>query len=292
VSGSRLCVERGLRYHFRLWGSQRVQAPAVVFLHGFAGSARDWEHFGDLVDRMGLRALAVDLPGHGDSEVPEDPARFTIEQTARDLGAILDLSGLTEAHWVGYSMGGRVALHLATAHAARVRSLLIESASPGIEREEERATRRASDEALASEIERHGIEWFAEHWSAQPIFATQESLPARTRAMIHEARLRNRPAGLAGSLRGLGQGTQPWLAPKLPAIACPTLFVTGALDTSYGAIAERMAAAIANARHISVPDAGHNVHLEQPEAFERALLEHLAPVAGAARTSARSSLQS
>ena len=290
MSGSRLCVERGVRYHFRLWGSQRVQAPAVFFLHGFAGSARDWERFGDLVDRMGLRAIAVDLPGHGDSEVPEDPARFTIEQTARDLGAILDLSGLTEAHWVGYSMGGRVALHLATAHAARVRSLLIESASPGIEGEEERAARRASDEALAAEIERHGIEWFEQHWSAQPIFATQEALPARARAAIREARLRNRPAGLAGSLRGLGQGMQPWLGPKLPTITCPTLFVTGALDTSYGAIAERMATAVPGARHLPVPGAGHNVHLEQPEAFERTLLEYLAPVAGAARASARSSL--
>jgi 2-succinyl-6-hydroxy-2,4-cyclohexadiene-1-carboxylate synthase len=292
VSGSRLCVERGVRYHFRLWGSQRVQAPAVVFLHGFAGSARDWDRFGELVDRTGLRAIAVDLPGHGDSEAPEDPARFTIEQTARDLGAILDLSGLTEAHWVGYSMGGRVALHLAAAVPARVRSLLIESASPGIEGEEERAVRRASDEALAAEIERRGIEWFAEHWSAQPIFATQESLPARTRAAIREARLRNRPAGLAGSLRGLGQGTQPWLGPKLSSITCPALFVTGALDAKYGAIAERTAAAVPGARHLSVADAGHNVHLEQPEAFERALHEHLAPVAGAARASARSSLQS
>jgi 2-succinyl-6-hydroxy-2,4-cyclohexadiene-1-carboxylate synthase len=290
VSGSRLCAERGVRYHFRLWGSQRVQAPAVVFLHGFAGSAHDWERFGDLVDRMGLRAIAVDLPGHGDSEAPEDPERFTIEETTRDLGAILDLSGVTEAHWVGYSMGGRVALHLATAFPARVRSLLIESASPGIERDEERAARRASDEALAAEIERHEIEWFEEHWSSRPIFSTQESLPAMTRAALREARLRNRPAALARSLRGLGQGTQPWLFDKLPAITCPTLFLTGALDTKYGDIAERMAAAVPGARHIAVPGCGHNVHLEQPEAFERALLEHLAPVAGAARASARSSL--
>jgi 2-succinyl-6-hydroxy-2,4-cyclohexadiene-1-carboxylate synthase len=289
VSGSRLCVERGLRYHFRLWGSQRVKAPAVVFLHGFAGSARDWEPFGEAVDRMGLRGLAVDLPGHGDSEAPEDPARYAIEETGRDLGAILDLSGVVEAHWVGYSMGGRVALHLAVARPARVRSLLVESASPGIERGDERAARRSSDEALAAEIERHGIEWFAEHWAAQPIFATQETLPPRARASLREARLRNRPAGLAGSLRGLGQGSQPYAGPGLATIRCPTLFVTGALDAKYGEIAARMTAAVPGARHLSVLGAGHNVHLEQPEAFERALLEHLAPVAGAARASARSS---
>ena len=173
MSGSRLCVERGLRYHFRLWGSQRVQAPAAVFLHGFAGSARDWERFGEAVDRLGLRALAIDLPGHGDTEAPSDPARFTVEETARDLNALLELTGVAEAHWVGYSMGGRIALYAAAAYPERTRSVLAESASPGIESEEERAARRASDEALAAEILHHGVEWFAGHWEAQPIFATQ-----------------------------------------------------------------------------------------------------------------------
>jgi len=290
VSGSRLCVERGLRYHFLLWGSQRVQAPAVVFLHGFAGSARDWERCGDAIDRLGLRGMAVDLPGHGDTEAPEDPARFSVQETAHDLNALLDLTGIIEAHWVGYSMGGRIALHIAAASPKRVRSLLIESASPGIESEDERAARRTSDEALAAEIERHGIEWFADHWAAQPLFESQESLPARARAAIRDARLKNRPAGLAGSLRGIGQGTQPYLGPLLPEIRCPTLFVTGALDARYGALADLMSAVLPQARHVVVPGAGHNVHLERPEAFERALLDHLGPHAGAARSSARSTI--
>jgi 2-succinyl-6-hydroxy-2,4-cyclohexadiene-1-carboxylate synthase len=290
VSGSRLCVERGLRYHLVLWGSQRAKAPAVVFLHGFAGSARDWERCGAAVDRLGLRAVAIDLPGHGDTEAPEDPARFTVGETALDLNALLDLNGIAHAHWVGYSMGGRVALHVAASTPSRVRSLFLESASPGIEPEPERAARRAADEALATEIERHGIEWFAEHWGAQPLFATQESLHPRARAALHEARLRNRPTGLAGSLRGLGQGTQPYLGARLASIRCRTLLVTGTLDATYGALAARMAAVLPDARHRAVPGAGHNVHLEQPDAFERALLEHLGPHAGAARSSARSSI--
>ena len=290
MSGSRLCVERGLRYHFLLWGSQRVQAPAAVFLHGFAGSARDWERFGESVDRLGLRAIAIDLPGHGDTEAPADPARFTVEETARDLNALLELTGVAEAHWIGYSMGGRIALYAAAAYPERTRSVLAESASPGFESEEERATRRASDEALAGEILRHGVEWFAGHWEAQPIFATQQSLAARTLAGLREARLRNRPAGLAGSLRGAGQGVQPWLGPLLPQIRCPALFVTGSLDAKYGALADRMAAAVPGARRITVPAAGHNVHLERPEAFDRTLLEHLIPFAGVARASARSTL--
>lgn len=290
MSGSRLCVERDLRYHFRLWGSQRVQAPAAVFLHGFAGSSRDWERFGEAVDRLGLRALAIDLPGHGDTECPADPARFTVEETARDLNALLELTGIAEAHWVGYSMGGRIALYTAARYPDRARSILAESASPGIEAEPDRAARRASDEALAREIVARGIEWFTDHWGAQPIFATQSTLSERALAWVRDARLRNNPAGLAGSLRGAGQGTQPYLGPQIASLRCPALFLTGSLDAKYGALADAMAAAVPGARRITVPAAGHNVHLERPDAFERALVEHLVPFASAAKTSARSSL--
>jgi len=290
VSGSRLCVERGLRYHFRLWGSQRVQAPAAVFLHGFAGSSRDWERFGEAVDRLGLRAMAIDLPGHGDTECPEDPVRFSVEETARDLDALLEMTGISEAHWVGYSMGGRIALYSAATDPGRTRSIVAESASPGLAVHAERVARRAADEALASAIEGRGIAWFTEHWAAQPIFATQATLSAATIAAIRDARLRNHPAGLAGSLRGAGQGVMPDLQPLLPSIRCPALFVTGSLDTRYGALADVMAAAVSGARRLTVPAAGHNVHLERPEAFERALVEHLLPFASAAQAAARSSL--
>lgn len=290
MSGSRLCLERGLRYHFRLWGSQRVQAPAAVFLHGFAGSSRDWDRFGEAVDRLGIRAMAIDLPGHGDTEVPADPARFSVEETARDLDALLELSGIAEAHWVGYSMGGRIALYAAAHYAGRAKSVIAESASPGIEDPADRAARLASDEALARQIELRGIDWFTEHWESQPIFGTQASISAAARAAQREGRLRNRPAGLAGSLRGAGQGSQPYLGPLLSTIRCPVLFVTGSLDAKYDALAAAMSAATPSARHVTVPAAGHNVHLERPDAFERAILEHLIPFAGAARASARSTL--
>jgi 2-succinyl-6-hydroxy-2,4-cyclohexadiene-1-carboxylate synthase len=290
VSGSRLFVERGLRYHFVIWGSQRTKSPAAVFLHGFAGSARDWERSGETVERLGFRAVAVDLPGHGDTDVPDDPARFTVEETTRDLNALLESSGIPDAHWVGYSMGGRIALHAAATHPKLVRSLLLESASPGIQAEPERAARRAADEALAIEVERRGVEWFTDHWSAQALFATQAALPSPVRDALREGRLRNSAAGLAGSLRGLGQGTQPYLGARLASITCRTLLVTGALDEKYGALASTMAAAMPDARHRIILKAGHNVHLEQPEAFERALLEHLGPQASAARSSARSSI--
>jgi 2-succinyl-6-hydroxy-2,4-cyclohexadiene-1-carboxylate synthase len=286
VSASRLCVERGLRYHLLFWGSERTQAPAVVLLHGFAGSARDWESVVPALERAGMRAVAVDLPGHGDSETPEDLSRYRIEETAIDLAALLDVLGIPEAHWIGYSMGGRVALYVAARAPRRVRSLLLESASPGLEREDDRAERRGADDALAGEIERRGTEWFVDYWEEQPIFASQEQLAPDARSALREGRLRNRPAGLAGSLRGLGQGAQPYLGALLPTIGCPTLLVTGALDPKYGALAAHMAAAMPCARHVVIPGAGHNVHLERPAAFEETLLDHLGSAAGMDRSGA------
>src|SRR5205085_1446641 len=121
---------------------------------------------------------------------------------------------------LGYSMGGRMALY--TALGASFRGLILESASPGLATEEERAERRASDEALAARIERDGIESFVDEWERQPLFASQSALPDETHQALRLERVRNTPLGLANSLRGAGSGTQPSLHDALSSLATPT----------------------------------------------------------------------
>jgi 2-succinyl-6-hydroxy-2,4-cyclohexadiene-1-carboxylate synthase len=268
-----------------------IGAPDVVLLHGFAGSTHDWDRASEALGRAGLRAIAIDLPGHGATAAPADATRYTMAETAHDLCELLDDLRVRSAHWIGYSMGGRLALYLAAIKPDRVESLVLESASPGLEGAAARAARRAADEALAAEIEARGIEWFAEHWAAQPIFDSQRALPADRRAALRGRRLRNDPRGLAGSLRGLGQGAQPWLGDRLGSVRCPTLLIAGALDSKYAAIAEFLEEGLPRARRVLIPDAGHNVHLEQPEAYERTLLDHLRPFARVSPLSAPSSLE-
>lgn len=282
---------RGLAYHVCPRGDSGVGAPDVVLLHGFAGSTRDWERTSEALGRAGLRAIAIDLPGHGTTAAPSDATRTTMAETAHDLCELLDGMRVRSAHWIGYSMGGRLALYVAAMKPDRVASLVLESASPGIEDAAGRAARRAADEALAGEIEARGIEWFTEHWGSQPIFDSQRSLSVAARAALRVRRLRNDPQGLAGSLRGLGQGAQPWLGDRLADVRCPTLLVTGALDPKYTSLAESMAARLTHARHVVVPDAGHNVHLEQPETYERTLLDHLRPFTRVSPISVPSSLE-
>jgi 2-succinyl-6-hydroxy-2,4-cyclohexadiene-1-carboxylate synthase len=270
---------RGLVYATRIARPASIPASKsewpVILLHGFSGSSEEWADTAAALSGAGHVAIAIDLPGHGATAVPADPSRFTMPETVRDLGHVLAGFGYARAHWHGYSMGGRIALYLAITEPAQVSSLILESTSPGIAAETERAERRTEDEALASEIESRGIAWFVEQWERRPIFASQRRAPEGAVADQRARRLRNRAAGLAGSLRGVGQGAQAFLGTRLGGIRCPTRVLAGELDSTYVAIGRSMASAIPEADLTIVPGAGHNIHLEQPGAFRRALLEHV-----------------
>lgn len=282
----RLIEVAGLTYGVRLTGPSDPPHGTVVMLHGFSGSSEDWTETAAAFDTQGFAGMGIDLPGHGLTGIPADPHRFTMAETTRDLATLLTMLGIARAHWMGYSMGGRVALYLGITEPARVSSLILESASPGIADEPERAKRWARDEALAAEIGTRGIPWFVSYWESLPVFESQLKLPEATRGAQRGRRLGNSAAGLAGSLRGLGQGSQEFLGLRLGLIRCPTLLLAGALDLKYGAVARRMAAAIPDAEADIVPEAGHNVHLEEPEAFHRVVLGRLRRLESESRSKA------
>jgi 2-succinyl-6-hydroxy-2,4-cyclohexadiene-1-carboxylate synthase len=247
----------------------------LVLLHGFMGSARTWDaHLPTFAGRY--QVIAPDLLGHGLSAAPADSARYRMACCIADLAAILDHYRLDRVHLLGYSMGGRVALSFTVAHPERVASLILESASPGLADPEERRKRVTADEALAERLERDGLAAFVDNWEQLPLFASQRHLPAQTRAALRSQRMQNNAGGLANSLRGMGTGAQPSLWDRLAGVAMPTLLVVGALDPKFVDIGQAMAQRLPQARLTIVPGAGHTVHLEQPAAFERLVLDHLA----------------
>jgi 2-succinyl-6-hydroxy-2,4-cyclohexadiene-1-carboxylate synthase len=250
----------GLRYV----ASGAPGRPAVVFLHGFLGSSADWK---DTTAALGAGAfcVAVDLPGHGAS-VGLPPAAYTFEGAARRVLGVLDDLGLERATFAGYSMGGRLALYLALHHPGRCEGLFLESASPGLEHEGERAARRAADEEKARRLEMEDLEEFLRDWYRQPLFASlarDERLLERT----IEARLRNDPLELAKSLRGMGTGSQPSLWGELKGLGAPALTTAGELDAKFVGTSRRMASLAPRMRIAVVPGAGHNVRAEVPEAY-------------------------
>ena len=239
----------------------------LLLLHGFTGRGSGWgAHATAFVRRF--RVIVVDLPGHGRTGTPEDPRRASVERSADDLAAILDRFAAAPAHVLGYSLGARIALRLAVAHPRSVRRLVLESPSAGIADAAARRTRAADDEARARRLERDGIDAFVAEWEREPVFASHASMPPGRIARLHAARLRNRPDGLATSLRGAGQGAMEPLHDRLREVTAPTLVIAGALDPA-GRTPSRptIAAAIPNARLEIVDGAGHTPHLEQPRTF-------------------------
>ncbi len=254
---------------------ERVGAgPPLVLLHGFTGSAATWTpHLDAFAGHFSV--IAVDLPGHGASDTPADPARSGMKQCVADLLALFDRLEIERVSLLGYSMGGRVALNLAIAAPERIRALVLESASPGIADLEERLARRRSDAALADMIEREGIEAFVDYWERLPLFASQAALPAATRDRQRAQRLANTARGLATSLRCIGTGMMAPLHDRLGEIQFPVLLIAGELDEKYFRLGQDIAGALPTARLVVVPDGGHATHLEQPEVFHRHVLEFL-----------------
>ena len=146
--------------------------------------------------------------------------------------------------------------------------LILVGASPGLADEQERAARRAADDALADRIETLEIEAFAREWGAQPLFADQ---PERVAAGAHADRLRNTPQGLAAALRGLGTGVMEPLWDRLPELQIPVTLVVGERDEKFSALAERMLARLPDARLVVVAGAGHAAQLEDPGAVAEAI---------------------
>src|SRR5215213_9243477 len=185
--------------NYEVSGDRRSRA--VLLLHGFMGSSADWR---GVMSVIGDRAfcIAVDLPGHG-SSLGLSPETYTITGATRAVIDALDKLEVERPSIASYSMGGRLALYLALCYPERCSGLFLESASPGLESEEERASRSAADEDKAKRLESGDFDGFLRDWYSQPLFAPLAWDEGLLRRTIEERR-RNDPVELARSLRGMG----------------------------------------------------------------------------------------
>ncbi len=248
------------------------EGTAATLLHGFTQSGRSWR---EVISTMpqGWRWVVPDLRGHGGTQTSPGAA-FSMDACAADLEMLWDELGIEHTHLVGYSMGGRLALHVAARRQRRLTSILTIGAHAGLDGDA-REGRRRDDEALAQRIEREGIEAFVEYWSALPMFAGLEKRGPTFVAEVRAERLRNSVSGLAASLRGMGAGVMDPVWRDLAQVGVPGTFVAGRLDDRYVAFASRLASAVPKGRLEIVPGAGHAVHLERPGEFARVLEVHL-----------------
>lgn len=235
----------------RVFGTGRP----VAALHGFTLTG---EQFAPLGGRA-LQFHAADLPGHGCTRVTPIDLPTTIAAVVAWLSSFERPPPL-----LGYSQGGRIALLAALQTPELIERLILVSTSPGIADAGERTARRRRDTALASRIEAAGVEAFLDDWLADSITGTSH-LDKATRRADRATRLENSAAGLAGALRGLGQGSQPYVGNRIGELDVPLLSISGERDTKYGDLAAAMASQAPSGRHVTVDAAGHNVVLDAPD---------------------------
>ena len=233
----------------------------LLLLHGFTQTGRGWDEVAHHLSGERYRPLAPDLRGHG-AAASRRPISFE--------ACVADVAGLAAGRvaLAGYSMGGRLALHVALAHPERVSRLVLVSATAGIEDAAERAKRRAADEALADWMEGRLMTEVADRWGAQPLFAGQAPEVA---AAARADRLRNEPRHLAAALRGIGTGAMTPVWDRLAELEMGVAVVVGERDEKFVALGRRLADALPRGRLEIVPDAGHALPLEAPAAVAAAI---------------------
>ncbi|MFW2339998.1 MAG: alpha/beta fold hydrolase [Acidimicrobiia bacterium] len=227
----------------------------LVALHGFTQHGGSFEELASLLE---VGVVAVDLPGHGQTQVEPITFEVAVSVVAAVLESIAELPAL-----LGYSQGGRIALGVALTRPELIDRLILVSASAGIGDPELRRRRSVSDDVLAGRIEDLGVEAFIDEWLAREMFAGLRRRSAEWRYADRALRVENTPSGLAAALRGMGQGAQPYLGGDLNRLVVPLLAVAGGDDSRYAGYARCMARAVDNGAAI-VPKAGHAVIGESP----------------------------
>lgn len=254
---------------YQTYGS--FERPAVVFLHGFMGRSDDWQKVVAGLENEYL-CVTIDLPGHGDSlSLPEHYYQF--ENAAQCVINVLDMLQLTAVNLVGYSMGGRLAIYLLHKFADRFISACIESASPGLKTELQRAERITGDHHLAGRLQRENYATFLQWWYALPLFAKLQNHPDYPKLI--QRRLKNNPVELSRALAAMSTGRQPNLWPTLQRTNIPVMMVVGEHDLKYVEIGKEMTHICRLIQLRKLARCGHNTHFEKSADFNSILKDFL-----------------
>ncbi|RAL23677.1 hypothetical protein DL240_05825 [Lujinxingia litoralis] len=251
----------------RLQVREQGEGPVALFVHGFMGDGRDWE---EVIAgcRDVRRCVAVDLPGHGGSvgALGEEP--MTLGAMAEQVAAVVAEVSSEPVDVVGYSMGGRVALALALAYPERVRTVVLESASPGLEGEGARKVRAELDRERAARLRGVGVRGFVAEWYELALFESLRAHPGFE--AMKGRRLEGDAEALARVIAEVSPGLEPERWSELPGLGVPSLWIAGASDARYASMAARAAGASGGEARV-IGGAGHNVHLEEPRGVVEAL---------------------
>lgn len=264
----------GVHYFYNWLNSYQETRPTLLCLHGFTGTSASFEGLANRVSDYNL--LAIDLIGHGRTDSFVHPYRYQMTSLNQDINQLTKELGLTRFALLGYSMGARVALSFTLSYPETVTHLILESGSPGLATTSARQQRRNSDLRLAQRLLTAPLSDFVNFWENLPLFNSQKRLSIKAQQTIKQERLSQTDFGLATSLWAMGTGSQPDYWPQLVNLQDrPVLLVTGNEDGKFQEIAKKMIKQQPAMISQSISQAGHAVHLEQPQLFAETLNQWL-----------------
>ncbi len=257
-------------WHYQLVGDRSL--PPLVLLHGWMGSSEDYTEVIELL-KLQFYCIAIDLPGHGQTEVIGDDLGYNFVNTATGIIHLLDSLKIDRTSISGYSFGGRLALYLVLEFPDRFvgvasgyeHRVILESTSAGLPTVAQRDARIISDDRIISQLATTNFTDFVTNWYRQPIFtgiAAHPNFPT-----LIQRRLKNQPDRLAKSLKYAGLGRQPYLLNRLKTHDRSILLIVGERDRKFSSIAQTLDR---NCDCISlkiIPDCSHNIHFQLPQAW-------------------------
>lgn len=243
----------------------KSQIP-VVFLHGFGGSAADWNFITKKLNEK-FFTIAVDLIGHGKTSAPANPKYYSARAITRQLNNIFNQLKLNKVILIGYSLGGRVALSYAVNYPHKISALVLESTSPGIHNPVERIQRLTADKTLSSKIKKSNLGDFFENWYNQQIFDSLKKNSVVDLKKLLRRKLKNSPVGLKNILSEFSPGKIPDYWNEFYHFTFPVLLINGSLDKKYNIINKKAVKLLKHGSHKIIKGAGHNTHLEKPADF-------------------------
>ncbi len=243
----------GVGIHYEVHG----EGPVLMLSHGYSSSSHMWAGQIEPLAKA-FKVVTWDMRGHGKSDYPEDQTAYSEAATVADMGALIDAAGADKAILGGLSLGGYMSLAFHRAHPERVAGLMLFDTGPGFRKDEAREGWNRTAQRTAERWESEGLARLARGGS-------------ETRSAPHRS-----ADGLARAARGMLAQQDARVIDSLATIGVPTLVLVGADDAPYQAASDYMAAKIPGAKKAVIANAGHGANIDQPEAFNAAVLAFLA----------------
>jgi 2-succinyl-6-hydroxy-2,4-cyclohexadiene-1-carboxylate synthase len=239
---------------------EQGRGPALLLVHGFGGAKED---FSDQVDELARdhRVVTLDLRGHGGSDGPEDPTRYSLDRFAADLGNVLDALGIDACRLLGHSMGGMIVRRFVLASPHRVDALILMDTSPG-------PVPGLDADMIDLGVQIANEQGMAELKRVMDAFSPLDT-PAYQRTLVERPGYREfgdaKWAALSRAMwvtMSIEIRDQPDQLAELAAVHCPTLVLVGVEDEPFRRVSQAMADTIAGAELVVIPDAGHSPQFE------------------------------